>query len=212
VTKLPTVVCVLRSGGDYGREHVRALFAGVARRWPRDLPLRFVALTDASVGSAGIEERPLRTGWPGWWSKMELFLAEHDDLGDMLYFDLDTMVVGPLDAIARVGRLTLLRDFYHRRRVQSGMMYLPAAERPYACAAWVEDPDGVVSRHRGDGQFLHELWRGKADRWQDSLPGQVVSYKVHVRQRKGPTIPAGACVVCFHGRPRPWTTPLWGRE
>ncbi len=210
-TRAPAVVCVLRSGGEYKPEHVRALAAGVERWWPSDLPLRVVALTDEPIGSGRIEERPLLTTWPGWWAKMDLFASAQDNLGDILYFDLDTMIVGPLDDIARVGHLTLLRDFHHRGRVQSGMMYLPAAERPYAYAAWVEDPDGVMSRHRGDGQFLHELWRRKADRWQDTLPGRVVSYKVHVRQRKGPTIPAGASVVCFHGRPRPWATALWGR-
>lgn len=207
----PSVVCVLRGGGEYAPEHVKALHAQVQRGWPVDVPLRFVALTDTPIGRNGVEERPLRTLWRGWWSKMELFSAAQDDLGDILYFDLDTMIVGRLDEIAAVRQLTLLTDFYRPERVQSGMMYLPAKDRPEAQAAWIEDPDTVANRWRGDGEFLDAIWRSKAARWQEVLPDRIVSYKVHVRQRKGQSIPPGARVVCFHGRPRPWATVLWTR-
>jgi hypothetical protein len=58
------------------------------------------------------------------------------------------------------------------------------------------------------------VFAGKAARWQDVLPGQVVSYKIHVQldPKKGKHIgnglvPAGTRVVCFHGQPRPWAVP-----
>jgi hypothetical protein len=63
----------------------------------------------------------------------------------------------------------------------------------------------------GDQRFLERFWIDKAARWQDLVPGRVVSYKVHVRPavRKdrefgNGSIPQDASVICFHGKPRPW--------
>jgi hypothetical protein len=206
-----SVVCVLRQGGEYVPEHVRKLHEAVKRWWPAGQSLRFVALTDTRITTKGIEERRLFHPWKGWWAKMELFDAGQDDLGDILYFDLDTMIVGDLWHVAAPKALTLLRDFYYPERVQSGMMYLPTAVRATVCAAFHDGPQALMEMNRGDGEFLDKMFRAKANRWQDILPEQVVSYKVHVRQRKGQTVPPGAHVVCFHGQPRPWATPLWSR-
>lgn len=206
-----SVVCVLRGGDEYVPEHVRRLYEGVKKHWPVGQRLRFVALTDTPINTKGVEERPLYHRWKKWWAKMELFDGAQDDLGDILYFDLDTMIVGDLWHVAAPKSLTLLQDFYYPERVQSGMMYLPTATRPGVCAAFHDGPEAIMEMSRGDGEYLDRLLRPTANRWQDILPTQVVSYKVHVRQRKGQTLPLGAHVVCFHGQPRPWTTPLWSR-
>lgn len=209
--RTPTVVCVLRSGGDYKPEHVAALHARVQKWWLA--ALRFVVLTDTPVNCPGVEERALPVQVAtGWWSKLWMFHPRHDDLGDMLYFDLDTVIVGALDAIARVGQLTLLRDFYRPERAQSGMMYLPLGKRGVVWRQWSDQGmKRIMQAYRGDGEFLDSLWRNEALRWQDALPGHVVSYKVHVRQVKGQIPPEDARVVCFHGNPRPWKTVLWER-
>jgi hypothetical protein len=206
-----SVVCVLKSGGEFIPEHVHKLYEGVKRWWPPRQRLRFVALTDSPINTKGIEERPLYHGWRKWWSKMELFEGAQDDLGDILYFDLDTLIVGDLWHISSPKSLTLLRDFYYPERVQSGMMYLPTATRPAICAEFRDGPAALMETVRGDGEFLDRLVRPTANRWQDVVPEQVVSFKVHVRQRKGLAVPTGAHVICFHGQPRPWTTPLWNR-
>jgi hypothetical protein len=206
-----SVVCVLRGGGEFVPEHVRKLHEGVKKWWPAGQKLRFVALTDTPINTKGIEERPLYHNWRRWWAKMHLFAGAQDDLGDILYFDLDTLIVGNLWHIAAPKSLTLLRDFHHAERVQSGMMYLPVATRPAICAAFADGPQAFMETTRGDGEFLDRLVRKTANRWQDVVPNQVVSFKVHVRQRKGLEVPPGAHVICFHGQPRPWTTPLWNR-
>lgn len=201
------VVCVLRGGGEYRPEHVCVLYNQVKRFYGAIEIPRFVALTDQPINYPGIEERPLTSNWPGWWSKMELFTAAHDDLGDILYVDLDTMVFGSIDTLLGVGKLTMLADFYKPQRLNSGVMFLPKIDRPEVQAAWLEDPKGIRERFKGDGDFLNALWLGKAATWQDELPGQVCSYKVHVRKQK--KVPAHAKLVCFHGKPRPWESPLW---
>lgn len=211
-----TVVCVLRSGGEYRPEHVVALQQGVDRWWPVDWPLRFVCLSDQPIPD--VETRELRSAGKGWWAKMELFAPEHCDLGDMLYIDLDTMIVGDLTAIARVGQDALLNDFYYERTLASGLMYLTPEMRAETWGVWSRNPSRIMHRfHRpgtramfpdGDGGFLDLLWFGRVKAWQDLVPGHVVSYKVHVRGRGGDP-PAGARVVCFHGSPRPWETGRW---
>lgn len=212
-----TVVCVLRGGGEYRPEHVVALQAGVNRWWPLDWPLRFVCLSDQLVPDVAV--RPLRSAGKGWWAKMELFAPEHSDLGHMLYFDLDTMIVGDLADVASVGRDAMLRDFYYERTLASGLMYLTPEMRAETWGVWSRNPSRIMERfHRpgsramfpdGDGGFLDLLWFGRLQAWQDLLPGQVVSYKLHMRRNRTDVPPEGARVVCFHGSPRPWETPRW---
>lgn len=211
-----SVVCVLRVGGEYTFDHVIALHEQVARWWPHDaVPLRFVCLTDDRTPTSvnvwpGIEVHALLHRWPGWWSKMEIMLGAHDDLGDVLYMDLDTMVVGPLDRFAVHRPLTLLDDFYRPTLAQSGLMWLPARWRVTCAAMWLDTPQEHMKQFRGDGEWLHAAWGQTANRWQTMEPGRVVSYKVHVA-RSG-RIPPDARIVCFHGHPRPWQTALWAQR
>ncbi len=137
VTPPPTVVLVLRSGGEFLPEHVRVLIAGIEKYWqPIDQPPRLAVLTDMPVdqygllGHIGVEKIPLHHMYPGWWSKIELFRPDLARLGDILYFDLDTVVVGDLADIAQVRTLTLLQDFYRPTTLQSSLMYLPLEDRP----------------------------------------------------------------------------------
>lgn len=209
----PIVTCVLRTGGEYAPEHVEALYDQVARHWSG--PLTFAVLTDAAPSAFAdrpIKVLPLRADYPGWWAKMELFAPWEEFNGiDLLCFDLDTVIVGSLDDLRHPGGLTLLTDFYKVALAQSGLMYLPAAERPAIWQAWSADPERMMRQFRGDGELLDYYWRHRAHRWQVLRPGAVVSYKVHVRQQPGQVVPAGARVVCFHGKPRPWHSPLWKR-
>ena len=193
------VALVLRSGGEYRRLDVGKLVHGILAFSPM---AEIVCLADTDVPC---ERIALRHDWPGWWAKMELFAPWVS--GDLLYFDLDTVIAGDLSDIAAVRGLTLLRDFYRPDGLGSGMMFLPESDRAEIWNAWISDPQRHMHECRtrekwGDQGFLEGFWHDRADRWQDVLPGQVVSYKVHVRQSG--EVPADARVVAFHGRPRPW--------
>lgn len=194
------VLSVLKSGGDFTPADVALLREGVHGQLPQ---VTFECLTDMSVPSPSIE---LQYGWPGWWSKMELFRP--DIHGDLLFFDLDSVITGPLDDIIAVDQLTLLSDFYHPAHLASGVMFLPEASRQTIWDAWIADPEGNMATYEdwsdgihGDGRFLDELLGETAARWQDLLPGQIVSYKMHVRPAA--EVDPNARVICFHGRPRP---------
>lgn len=196
------VVTVLRSGGVYTPEYVRRLQAGLQAHLP-NVPFRCLSDDPSVPGYC-----PLQSDWPGWWAKMELFRP--DLAGDILYLDLDTVITGSLADMAAVGRLTLLRDFYHyfaRGRANgygSGLMYLPHACRAEVWNRWIADPDRWMAEcgQFGDQRFLEEVWMGQAACWQDLLPGQVVSFKAHCQGER----PASARLVCYHGQPRPHET------
>lgn len=197
------VFCVLRAGGDYGPTHVERLQRQLALHLPH---AELVCLSDVEVPSKRI---PLRQSWPGWWAKMELFAPWVK--GDILFFDLDTSLVGDLSDIAAVRPLTLLQDFYFPQHVSTGMMFLPIAVRPAIWKVFSRDPQRWMQQYSGataggarwgDQGFLSAHGLGSAQRWQSVVPGQVYSYKAHCRGEA--SLPTNPRVICFHGQPRPW--------
>lgn len=221
VTPPLTVACVLHVPAtgrcDYDAGYVDKLRKAVTRHLPT--PHRFVCLTNIDVPC---ERIPLAHGWGHWWAKLELFRPDLD-LGRVLYFDLDTVIVGELSEIAGRQRLTLLADFNKPEWMQSGVMMLPADARARVWDAWIADPARHMDVHggNGDGGFLRSVY-GVAETWQEVLPGRVVSFKRHIAQSHYPkkwdqpasALPASARVVAFHGRPRPAEMPAgyWLRE
>jgi hypothetical protein len=189
-----TVACVLRSGGIYDATWVARLKAGVERHLPAWH--RFVCLSDVDVP----DRIPLEHNWPGWWSKIELFMLD----GPVLYFDLDTAIVGGLCDIAEhacTAGFTMLRDFYAPDHCGSGVMSWSGGVRPIY-REFAEAPGAAMRKQRtrmGDQAFIEEATVNWAvGRWQYMLPDQIVSYKVHCQNG----IPPNARVVCLHGTPK----------
>jgi hypothetical protein len=178
--------CVLRSGGDFRPHHVQWLSKQVPG---------LVCLSDVDV--PGVQTIPLRTDWPGWWAKLEMFGPSLE--GDVLMMDLDTVV---LSLPAMPDRTTVLTDFYHPELINSSLMFVTAEDRSRVWEAFNRNPAGAMASCQkwprwGDQGFLMDHLSG-AQRWQDIA--KVYSYKAHCTGR----LPQGAEVVCFHGKPRPW--------
>ena len=181
--RVTTVACVLRSGGDYDAEYVERLQAGVNQH----IDAEFVCLSDVAVPN----RVPLLHDWPGWWAKMELFRLP----GPVLYFDLDTVIVGNLSDIAAQSGVVLLSDFFQPRLAQSGVMFW-GEDESWLYRTFSNHADAVMAKYRGDGEYIRDMMPG-AKRWQDVVPGQVVSRKVSNTRNPDER------VVCFHGQPRP---------
>ena len=210
----PTVACVLRASPQFRPETVVRLFEGVRANWGPG-PLDFLALTDTPINHPGIREIPLRHPWPGYWSKLNLFDPALD-VGHLLYFDLDVMVVGSLAEFRANRSLAMLRALRPRRfsRVNSSIMTLPPAARLPVWDAFHKEPARIIKAYKwgsggryawGDQGLLAQTWTEggwPVALWQDICPGQVESYKGNVRKRGG--VGAQTRVVYFHGKPRPW--------
>lgn len=199
-----TIACVLRSGGDYDASWFHALKRGLHRHMTAQYrsPLQPLddgewtlrCLSDIDVGPATI---PLEHGWPGWWSKVEVFKLE----GLVLYLDLDTLVVGDLSRLAGYdGGLAVLSDFYQPRIIATGAMIFRAGSHTEAIYnRFRADPEGVMAANRSRSDYWYARVMERPDRLQDLFPQAFVSFKAHARDG----VPEGARVVCFHGNPRP---------
>lgn len=200
--------------GDYegrGVEYVAALRAGLRRhlRVPHQVHL----LTDEAASLfPGTYCRPADPSLRGWWQKLRLFKPGMFPDGDrVLYLDLDTTVVGSLDAIAAyAGDFAVLRDFYRPDGYGSGVMAWRAGA---SATARIWDSWCAADRPRlcgGDQAWIESAAPG-ADRLQDLFPGQLVSFKA---DGCAAGVPEGARLVCFHGRPKPHElgAPWWPEE
>lgn len=188
------VLSVLKSGGDFDEEYVRRLYCGV--EYNRGVECSFTCLSDV-YNSNGIMTVPLVSGLSGWWAKLELFRF----IGPVVYFDLDTLIVGRLDELFRLilaskQTIFMLRSF-RSNQPASGVMGWNGDFR----FVYEDFKQQDISRYRGDQEYISATLahRGVQPEFiQDHFPG-VYSFKRHCQ--KG--IPKDARIVCFHGRPRP---------
>lgn len=213
-----TVACVLRSGGIYDAEWVRKLRDGVARNLM--LPHRFVCLSDVDVPCQRI---PLVEGWKGWWSKIELFRFGQF-VGPVLYFDLDTVIVGSLDLIAAHDhRFTMAHEFYRPDFLCSTAMAWHG-DYSFIYDAFKDDAEAIARRYDavlpggriGDQAFIEDqlnLDGAHVDTFRDLFGERsIASYKVHDCENAPPD---DAAVVSFHGNPKPheiktgWVPQTW---
>lgn len=208
----PVIVTVMRSGGVYSPEHVRWLH----RQFPRHYSS--ACLTDVAV--AGVDCFELEYGWPKWWSKLELFNPK-GPLGRrrLFFIDLDSVIVGDIRDLLAVRPYTMLTDFYRETQndppAASAVMSIPVEVKAPIWHQFMLDPERhmreCTAPHRhGDQGFIGTTGIG-AQRWQEVMPGTVVSFKKDVAQKGRYSravgtgrVPESARIVCFHGSPRPW--------
>ncbi len=210
-------VCCVKWGKLYGPEYVNTLFDMVRRNLQAGFQGKFVCFTDDPTGlDEGIETRALPGGLEGWWNKLYLFSEDAFPKGArILYFDLDTVITGPLDGIAAYrGPFAILRDAYRPNGLQSSVMAYEASNcTQLFWHRWMQQ--GRPAPEGGDQAWIEQCieqgWNWKVDLWQDLFPGHLRSYKVECRT----TIPKGTSVVFFHGHPRPhevqsgWVPEVW---
>lgn len=197
-----TVACVLRSGGRYDAGWVAKLQRGVAQHLA--LPHRFVCLSDVPVPC---ERIPLETDWPGWWAKLELWRPGLLT-GPTLYLDLDSVIVGSLDAIAaHPHRFTGVHEYYRPDLFCSTAMAW-SGDWSGIWRRFAADPAGLARRYDrevkpriGDQAFIEDALAAMGERFDTfrDLFGErsIASWKVHCRDGG---LTGAEAVVCFHGK------------
>lgn len=182
------IICV--NSNNYlgrGNEYVARLRAGVARHLGADYT--FHVLT----------ERDIPGTVQGWWAKLAMFQPGRFS-GRCLYFDLDTVICGPLDDIASVdGPMHGIEDFYRPGRFASGVMSWTAEDYSHV---WTQfERAGFPQFDPNGDQGWIETMVPDAKLWQREIPGQIVSFKADCLNG----VPENARVIAFHGLPRPHT-------
>jgi hypothetical protein len=197
------IACVLKGGPEYRPEHLYRMVDSLLEHNPW---ARVVCLTDCELDHPAVTAIALQHGWPGWWSKLELFrpgvITE-----PTLYLDIDTVVTGSI-ADVPIKEFTMLANVYRRGDVGSGVM------------GWTETPTHVYHRFQRDATRYMDEYR-TAERWGDqafirdnlgfaphTFGDQFRSYKAHCKR----CVPPGTNIVYFHGNPRPWCVQLKYRK
>ena len=208
-----TVACVLKSGKFGGAIYQDGYFADDVLRL-RNMVAdhlgehRFVCFSDVEVPC---ERIPLKHGWPGWWSKIELFSEVFE--GNVVYFDLDTVISGDLNDLANFPhQFTMLRDFGSWNIPNSGMMAWNG-DYTHLYHRFMQDTEKYMAEYRvvprlGDQAYISEHQK-PVHLWQDEFPNQIFSYKLHCRDKPRPDDPR---VVCFHGEPKGAGSTGWVKE
>lgn len=214
-----TIALVLRSGGDYTVDHVATLVAQLPTGY------KILCFTDTPFVMERVTCIPLSKsyrGMHGWWAKIDLFRPDVTD--DLLYFDLDTVIVGNIAKLLKVAgnTMVMLSDFYHPEYLMSSVMYIPNNVKQKIWDTFWKEPtrhiaECTVTSKWGDQGFIRGVI-GDCRRWQDICPGILVSYKADIAKlgvnpwatarysRGDGSLPPSASVVVFHGQPRPHDT------
>lgn len=203
-----TVACVWRTGGVYdNHDYVARMARAVARNLAQ--PHRFVCLTDSPEVPHGVERIALRHGWPGFWSKVELFRPGLFS-GPVIYLDLDTVVCGGLDRIADAIASHPLLCSWDMQHGWINSSFL-AWDCDLSCVyeAMLADPDGIMRAHNGSGPWwgdqghlqvtLHD--RGIPWAWVQQVVPHAVAWQP--TPLRGHAAPPGTVVSMWYGHPKP---------
>lgn len=192
-----TVVCVCKSGGEYGVAQVQALQRQLRRHAPG---ARLICLSDLPSMPEGVELRPLRHDLPGWFSKLEIFALPERCF---LYLDLDVVITRNPLVDAPPG-LWLLRGF--KGHDYNSSLMLVNGNFGSILEDFLLDVQGHIAAYSGakgwgDQDFIRDsgLVSGSL---QKLHPNLAASWKVDLRYRMDWIEPAPAVLV-FHGRPKP---------
>lgn len=204
------ICCVLRAGGDFTPAHVDWLEEQCREIMP---DWHFLCWSDEPTPRDSV---PLKSDWPKWWAKMEIYGPNSPVCGmPTLIVDIDSVFLKPLVIKPEhQSSAIFLRDPYRDGfrapvRVAGGFTYMPAKLREHVWQVWVDiGPERVMQLAAGDDQiFFDGIFtdlRTHGDGcmfWQDEYPDHLVSYKAQVRSLG---IRPENRVVYFHGKPRPW--------
>lgn len=198
-----TVVCVYKTGGDFDLNYVIKLRNMVARYTTK--PYKFVCLTDDNIDPSICTSIKLTSDFKGWWNKLELFKLNLFDTDKVIYFDLDTLIINNMDSLLLLEtEFAGLGDWFpgpnRNKKEYFGSGIMTWKNHTDLSFLFNEFDIKIPYRHGDQEYIVNSLIKAniKYEILQDLVPG-IYSYK---RNCFG-SLPKDACVICFHGYPRP---------
>jgi hypothetical protein len=215
------VLCI-KWGKKYGPEYVNKLHSMVRRHLQR--PFRFVCLTDDAEGidpsvevkpipMVGFDEFDQRKPWTfgHGWLKLTSFASPLYDLqGRTLFLDLDIVILDSLDPFFdQSGEFIVIKEWDKKDGTGNTSCYL------YTIGAHADALEHLkngyptsVAPVRNEQEFitLYLARQGKLSYWPEAW---CRSFKRHCLRPglmgwfKPPTVPQGARLIAFHGKPNP---------
>lgn len=215
------IVACVRTGERYSPEYVYRLKKGVEKHLFR--AHRFVCLTDRPNELEDVETMQVPPGLTGWWGKMALFHPSWREGEKVLYFDLDTVIVGDLAPLAFLQAPFGICENFTRLagntqwpcRFGSCVMMLGLGFGGDIWEAFRKRQHELMLNRFGDQKVIEQLCKELVHEpvlLQRVLPaGYFVSYRDLPRHPDKP--PTGAAVVIFAGHHKPHNTSIaWAKD
>jgi len=219
--------CVIHGNG-YDFTYVDRLYNMLNRHLSRGVRLHVYTEAGRPVPTHMV--RHDLTEWPGvsgrkrsWWYKMQLFNSDHFR-GQLLYFDLDTVIVSNIDWIVNLSPVFFwtLRDFRSLWRpdlhtMNSSVMYWNTQNWNLIWTQFEQqgiERIGLRHQHGGDQDYLNTVIPAAKRRFLDER--RIVSWRwtaldggmnfknrTYHRPGRGTILSPENSVLVFHGDPKP---------
>jgi len=217
--------CLIHSTA-YDWIYVERLYNMLTRHLPNGIRFHVYTEHDRSVPPYMIKH--CLQEWPNvkgpkksWWYKIQMFNTEHHD-GNLLYFDLDTMIVDDLSWITALSTdyFWTLRDFRYLQRDTWNSMNSSVMWWNVPRYAWVWEKfekqgyQQVIQSWPGDQDFINAtidhtkkrylpIEKFQSWRWQCWDGGMNFQTRKPKLPGTGTQIAPNVCAVVFHGHPKP---------
>ena len=216
--------CVIHSNG-YSWDYVDRLYSMLSRHISRGIRLHVYTEADRVVPALYIkhtlDDWKISGPKKSWWYKMQIFNANYH-AGPLLYFDLDTVIIGSLDWLVNLplDYFWTIRDFKYLWKsnnftINSSIMWFNTKQFH---SVWEDFSskklEKITAVYRGDQDYIteaisvkyrrfFELDRVKSWRWQCLDGGYNFDRKFHLKPNTGTQVTDLASVLIFHGKPKP---------
>ena len=221
--------CVIH-GDLYNWQYVEKLHSMIQRNLNADIRFHVYTESDRQVPDHMIKHN--LENWPdanrykkGWWYKMQLFDQEHFS-GDLLYFDLDVVIVKNIDWIIKLpaNRLWAVRDFKYLQnenlyQINSSIMWWNVSAFDWVWKKFKQkDIKLTMKELTGDQDYIESALsqnqrqyfpddRVISWRWQSHHGGLNFPDRTPQLPGAGTVIPDNTSVLVFHGQPKPHELP-----
>lgn len=222
--KIIDCACVIHGTG-YDWEYVEKLYNMLTRMIPSGIRFHVYTEHDRSVPPHMIKHVLDDWGISGpkksWWYKIQLFNSEHFD-GDLLYIDLDVVVIRDLSWVADLSTdyFWAIRDFRylqsrHASSINSSMMWFNVKKFSWIWNKFLlNSVTDTVRQYPGDQDYLNQVldinqrrfFEDKyfeSYRWQCKDGGYDFQKRTHRQPNLGMTVTSDSSVIVFHGKPKP---------
>lgn len=216
--------CVIH-GDAYGWEYVERLYNMLQRHITPGIRLHVFTEADRIVPEPMIKH--VLTDWgiggpkQSWWYKLQIFNPKNF-AGPLLYFDLDTVIVGNIDWIWNLPLryFWTVQDFKHlwrpsHRGINSSVMWWDTRIQYNVWRDFkAKEIRDLMKMHHGDQDYITQNLdtrnvrffpenRIKSWRWQCLDGGYNFQQRSYKNPGTGTVIDANTSVLIFHGRPKP---------
>lgn len=227
-TVMPTgpidCACVIH-GDAYSWTYVDRLYSMLNRHISSGITMHVYTEADRPVPAPMIKHELVDWGISGprrgWWYKMQLFNSLHH-AGPLLYFDLDTVIVGNIDWMCNLPLryFWTVQDFKYLWRpthqgINSSIMWWDTRNFDYIWKGFKQqDLDNLIKKHPGDQDYLNQSIENsklrffdpaciKSWRWQCLDGGYNFKQRAYQSPGTGTVLSKNTSVLVFHGKPKP---------